>query len=129
MTAPTPAASALIVHGDRILLVRSTRTRERWAFPGGRREKGETPGQNAVREVMEEVGLPIKLTRELGKYVIAASGFEITCFAATAATMELKLDANEILEARWCTIDEALQLDLISTVREALVEFRGTSAA
>ncbi len=128
MTGPTPAASALIVNGDRILFVRSTRTQQRWAFPGGKREEGETPEQNAVREVMEEVGLPIKVTRELGKYVIAASGFEITCFAATAATMELKLDANEILEARWYTVDEALQLDLISTVREAILEFRRTSA-
>jgi 8-oxo-dGTP diphosphatase len=125
----TAAASALIVHGDRILFVRSTRTQERWAFPGGRREKGETAKENAIREVMEEVGLPIKVTRELGKYVIAASGFEITCFAATAATMDLKLDVNEILEARWCTIDEGLQLDLISTVREALLELRRKSAA
>jgi 8-oxo-dGTP pyrophosphatase MutT (NUDIX family) len=129
MTELTAAASALIVHGDRILFVRSTRTQHRWAFPGGRREKNETPQENAVREVMEEVGLAIRVTRALGKYVIAASGFEITCFAATAATMDLKLDANEILEARWCTIDEGLQLDLISTVREALLEFRRTSAA
>jgi len=128
MTGPTPAASALVVHGDRILFVRSTRTQERWAFPGGKREKDETPEQNAVREVMEEVGLPINVTRELGKYVISASGFEISCFAATAATMDLKLDANEILEARWRTIDEGLQLDLISTVRDALLEFRRTSA-
>ena len=127
MTGPTPAASALIAYGDRILFVRSTRTQERWAFPGGRREEGETAEQNAVREVMEEVGLPITVTRELGKYVISASGFEIACFAATAASMDLKLDANEILEARWCTVDEALQLDLISTVREALLEFIRTS--
>ena len=123
MTVLTPAASALIVHDDRILFVRSTRTRQHWAFPGGRSEKGETSEQTAIREVMEEVGLPIEVISELGRYIIGPSGFEITCFTATARTTELKIDANEILEARWCTLDEALQLNLVSTVREALLVF------
>ncbi len=120
------AASALILHGDKILFVRSARTQRYWAFPGGRSEPGESSAEAAVREVKEEVGLSVTLTRELGKYVVEASGFEITCFAAEAATLDLKLDAEEILEARWCTIEEGLQLDLVSTVRDALKEWRRT---
>ncbi len=119
----TPAASALIVHGDRILFVRSTRTKQLWAFPGGKSEQGEAPSETAVREVLEETGLRVKVQRELGRYVIEASGFEIICFTAVAQTTELKIDPGEILEARWCAFDEALQLDLVSTVRDALLEF------
>ncbi len=122
----TPAASALVVHGDRILLVRSTRTQKYWAFPGGKSEPGESAADTAVREVKEEVGLRVTLTRELGKYRLESSGFEITCFASTAPSMDLKLDSSEILEARWCAFEEALQLDLISTVRDALLNFRDT---
>jgi 8-oxo-dGTP pyrophosphatase MutT (NUDIX family) len=113
----------LIVHGDKILFVRSTRTKQLWAFPGGKSELGETPKETAVREVLEETGLSINVQRELGRYVIGASGFEIICFTGTAQTMELKIDSVEILEARWCTFDEALQLDLVSTVRDAMLEF------
>lgn len=119
----TPAASALIVHGDQILFVRSTRTKQLWAFPGGKSEQGETPKETAAREVREETGLSINVQKELGRYVMGASGFEIICFTATAQTMKLKIDPGEILEARWCTFDEALQLDLVSTVRDALIEF------
>ena len=124
----TPAASALVVHGDRILLVRSKRTQRYWAFPGGKSEQGEDAADTAVREVKEEVGLSVTLTRELGKYRIESSGFEITCFASTSPSLELTLDAGEILEAKWCTFEEALQLDLISTVRDALLEFRRTAS-
>ncbi len=123
----TPAASALVVHADKILLVRSTRTQKYWAFPGGKSEPGESAADTAVREVREEVGLSVTLTRELGKYTLESSGFEITCFASTAPSMELKLDSREILEAKWCTFDEALRLDLISTVRDALLKFRQTT--
>ncbi len=128
MTVLTPAASALILHGDKILFVRSARTQRYWAFPGGRSEHGENPSETAIREVEEEVGISVTLTRELGKYVVEASEFEITCFVAEAATMDLKLDDEEILEARWCTVKEGLQLDLVSTVRDALKEFRRTAS-
>ncbi len=117
-----PAASALVVHGDRILFVRSTRTQELWAFPGGKAEPGETPLQTAIREVREEVGLDVHITGELGTYV-TGSGFAIVCFAATAVGLDLKLDTHEIIEARWCTLEDGFDLSLISTVREALEKF------
>jgi 8-oxo-dGTP diphosphatase len=120
-----PAASALVIHADLILFVRSTRTREKWAFPGGKTESGETPRQTAVREVREEVGLEIQLTRKLGTYH-TDSGFEIVCFVATTRALDLKLDASEIIEARWCEQKDAFGLDLIPTAREALEQFAAT---
>jgi 8-oxo-dGTP diphosphatase len=122
MTGLVPAASALVVCGDQILLVRSTRTRDMWAFPGGKSEPGETPWQTAFREVNEEVGLDIQLAAELGTYV-TGSGFRIVCYVATTASRDLTVDADEILEARWCNLRDGLSLNLISTVREALEEF------
>jgi 8-oxo-dGTP diphosphatase len=104
----TPAASAIIVHGNEILFVRSKRTREKWAFPGGKSEEDENPEDTARREAKEEVGLDIELTQDLGRYVIPyeTGGFEISCFAGVSSTADLKLDPDEILEARWVTLGE-----------------------
>src|SRR5512139_3425828 len=91
------AASAVILHGGKILFVRSTRTGERWAFPGGKSEQGETPEATARREAMEEVGLEIELTGRLGVFVVGQGDgrFEITCFAASAAGSSLVIDPVE----------------------------------
>jgi 8-oxo-dGTP diphosphatase len=117
-----PAASALVFRGGRLLLVRSTRTREHWAFPGGKSEPGETPEQTAVREVREEVGLDIEVTGAIGRYVLP-SGYAIACFSATAGGTGLTVDSSEILEARWFTPQESLQLNLVYTVRDAIEKF------
>ncbi len=113
----------MVVHAGKVLLVRSTRTRAQWAFPGGRAEAGETPERTAIREVKEEVGLEIHVDSELGRYTVPASGFEIVCFTGTADNSVLTIDSGEILEAGWFGLDEAFALDLVPTVRQALQKF------
>src|SRR5215216_1851014 len=39
-----------------------------WSLPGGHIEAGEAPEAAAVREVMEETGYHIRITRFVGKY-------------------------------------------------------------
>ena len=122
------AASAIIAHGDKLLFVRSQRTRDNWAFPGGSREDGEALEDTARRETKEEVGLDVEITGELGVYRIPypnGGGFEITCYAAVSASEELALE-DEILEAKWLTLDEGRQLKLTSTARDALEKYAAT---
>lgn len=104
--------------------MRSRRTGEKWAFPGGRSEAGESAHETATREAREEVGLDIELVGNLGRYLVPnpTGGFEITCFAATSTSDRLVLE-DEILEARWCTLEEGKRLDLVSTARQALEAF------
>lgn len=64
-----PSARALIFSPDRkkVLLVKR-RDIPVWELPGGGIEEGETPENNVVREVFEETGLNVQITRAIGIY-------------------------------------------------------------
>lgn len=57
-------AMSLLFQEDTILFVKPN-YRDYWLCPGGMIEKGETPKQAAVREVIEEVGLQVKIKKLL----------------------------------------------------------------
>lgn len=56
---PVAAAIAVVVRGDRLLLVRRSHRPDagRWGFPGGKIEPGETVVAAALRELGEETGV------------------------------------------------------------------------
>jgi 8-oxo-dGTP pyrophosphatase MutT (NUDIX family) len=51
-----------------IVLQRNREGRLRWTLPKGKLEPGETPGQAARREVLEETGLRTRIVGRLGTY-------------------------------------------------------------
>jgi 8-oxo-dGTP diphosphatase len=61
-------AGAVVVHDDRVLLVRNLRgvTAGRYLLPAGRLEAGELPDHAAVRETFEETGLRVEVEGLLG---------------------------------------------------------------
>ncbi len=67
-----PAAIVLVSSGSRPptwLVVRRPETPHEWAIPGGGVERGETPLQTGIREIMEETGIQITTASPLGLYV------------------------------------------------------------
>jgi ADP-ribose pyrophosphatase YjhB (NUDIX family) len=63
---PTPKVDvrAVVFRGDELLLVREART-GRWTFPGGWADLGDTPGEAAVRETLEESGYRVRARKLL----------------------------------------------------------------
>ncbi len=61
---PVPAAGALVVRNNQVLLVRRAHPPkiDWWCIPAGFMEWQEHPEETAVREVEEETGLQIRLT-------------------------------------------------------------------
>ena len=53
---------------NRILLLhRNNGTDSQWELPGGKVEDEEAPEHTATREIYEELGVEVKLTKSLGK--------------------------------------------------------------
>jgi len=94
---------------DRVLLLRHVEGND-WTTPGGMVEPYETPADAAVREMWEETGLHVRLTRIVGVFggelcaTTYANGDKVawvsTVFVADVVGGVLKPDGEEILEAR-----------------------------
>ena len=65
---PLPSCHALVRNGDQILLVERGRPpfQGYYGLPGGGMELGETVEEAVVREVAEETGLRVEISRFLG---------------------------------------------------------------
>ncbi len=67
---PRAAAKAAIIEKGKVLMVRAGRglTKGIWNLPGGFVGYGEHPKETAAREVLEELGIRVKLIKLLGIY-------------------------------------------------------------
>ena len=65
---PEVCVGAVVVHDEHVLLVRRGRGAGvgLWSIPGGRVEWGETLEEAAVREVLEETGVPVAVGEWIG---------------------------------------------------------------
>jgi ADP-ribose pyrophosphatase YjhB (NUDIX family) len=120
-----PCAGAIVLDASgRLLLVRRGRppAQGRWSLPGGRVEPGETPAQAAVREVREETGLDVVVSRLVGSVRRpgpAGSVYLIDDFACTVRGGVLRA-GDDADDARWVTAAELAALPLSDGLLEAL---------
>lgn len=102
---------------------------ETWGIPGGKLEKGETPLKGAIREVFEEVGIKLeeKDLQEMGKIYVRHSGIDWIFhmfFSVFNQKPAISLALDEHQEYRWITIDQALELPLISGGKHAILFYQ-----
>lgn len=98
--------------GLRYLLVEASGSRDRWVFPKGRVEKGETAAETAQREVAEEAGVRARPIRRLRRVEQKQQGkaISIAYFLMVYSGRAKPLDKRRI---RWIGFDEAVEaLDL-----------------
>ena len=119
------AASAVVTDAaGRVLLVKRGRDpqRRRWSVPGGRVEPGESLGEAAAREVLEETGLRVDVGRELWSARLPTGDgreFEIHDFAATVTGGALRA-GDDADDARWVEPGSVATLRLTSRLAEHL---------
>ena len=97
-----------------------------WIWPKGHIEKGESAEEAAIREISEETGLKtLEIVKKLGKqeYYFTLKGKKIfktvMVFLLKANAREkLKIQAEEIEDARWFSAEKALKT----------IEYKGSRA-
>lgn len=102
--------------GPRFLLMQEAKYRNTWSLPGGRVEPGENLVGAAVREVLEETGVPVTIN---GIYRIEHTPTPTSAririiFAGepTDDTPPKNIPDEESLGAAWLSLDEIAALDL-----------------
>ena len=85
----TLGASAIIVDAQRRVLLCHRMDMDFWNLPGGRVEHNETPWQAVIREVKEEVGVDVVVTKFIGIYKDPSRDDLVFSFACTIVNDEL----------------------------------------
>lgn len=127
-----PAASAVVVDDtDRILFIKRT-DNGLWTIPGGAMEPGETIADCCRREVLEESGIEVDITRLIGIYsnprhVIEYADGEVrqqfsVCFACRPVAGELTT-SDESSEVGYFTLAELATMDIHPSIRLRITHF------
>ena len=109
-------AFAIIKNNEnKILLVQIAppfREDHKWNFPGGVIEDGEDIEIGLAREILEETNVVCKITDMVDKFTTYDPENVIHIFNGTYVSGDIKPQLHEILQAKWFTIEEALQLPM-----------------
>ena len=140
MTSSQPhlASSAILVRGDRYLLVRRSKppSAAMYAFPGGRAEPGETPPETALREFEEETGIAARDPRLFATYdlpPLAVDGpgmrhFFLSVFLVEADSSAEAIAGDDAESLGWFTADEIAALPAPDSVRDCIARLEATRA-
>jgi len=122
-------AIGIVQKGNRYLLTKRIQQdsedqgfHDKWQFPGGGLEFGESPEQTVIRELKEELGVEVTTTRFLPPISVIHYGWwqgilltYICDLKNPNASITLNEEASEF---RWCTVEEIKQLDAMPSLYE-----------
>jgi 8-oxo-dGTP diphosphatase len=126
VTAPVLGVSALVVHDQRLLLVRRGRgaASGTWALPGGRVEGGETLAEAVVRELREETGLEGVCGELVGVNEVFLDDLHavVLCHRVTILDPREPRAGDDASEAAWVPAGDVAELLLADGVAQLLRE-------
>lgn len=83
----------------------------KWEFPGGKVEEGESLRDCIRREVMEELNLGIQVSMAYPPVVFAYPDLEIELFPFSCSIQSGSLQLREHRSVRWCSKRQLMTLD------------------
>ena len=127
MKAPRIISAVILRKDDKVMLIKEILEdyKEHWIFPGGGVDFGETIEEAAAREIKEELDLDIKIKEFLGFKEIIRTKFDyhtIIFFFIAEALSDNITKIEKILDAKYFTFKEALDLSLVDSARWAVEE-------
>ncbi len=102
-----PCVIGLVIKGDEILLARKPEwTDGRYSLVAGFVEFGESLEETMARETVEETNIQIKNLRYIGSQSWPFPSQLMCGFVADYAGGEIKLNDQELADAKWCKLDQ-----------------------
>ncbi len=113
----TEVITIVVLRAERVLLVRQP-SGEGWALPGGKRERGESAGRAAARELAEETGIAVAPARLRAlDLCIEAGAFSLRPFLLDAPP---RPRARGELRRRWTPVHQLGRLRLLPGVARSV---------
>ena len=108
--------AAVIQHQNKILAVQRGPAKyayisEKWEFPGGKMEAGETEEQTIIREIREELDMQIEVKSKLLTVEHPYPDFHLTMHTYLCKTEQSEPKLTEHLAFRWLSMDELEEMD------------------
>lgn len=112
----------------KVLLILHSKGRH-WGFPKGKPNPNETAKESALRELKEETGLFVEVflaedpIRETYQFVYQKRPiFKTVCYFPAVVSGDVQLQVEEVREAKWMSVQEALSLLTFHEARQILLQ-------
>lgn len=131
---PKVAVIALVLHQDKVLLIRRAvdPAKGKWSLPGGYMDAGEMPEEALQRELLEEVGLRVKIGDLIDIFPMVNDegrriGIVLAFRAEPSGSAEIPYVADDAQEANWYGAKQ-IPAELAFESTETLLKNWGASA-
>ena len=108
--------AGVIINKNKILCCQRKKSKysylsEKWEFPGGKLEEGETREKALIREIDEELEMEIKDLKFALTVVHQYDDFQLTMHTYFAYSQKPKMKLNDHKDAVWATLEEVDKFD------------------
>jgi 8-oxo-dGTP diphosphatase len=93
---------------------------DKWEFPGGKVEDGESDQEALKREYLEEFGVEVSVGDFLGSAVFERRGAPRRLRAYRVSFVASNFTLTEHTQWRWASLEEIEQLDFVDSDRKLL---------
>lgn len=112
--------ACILIHNGKVLVgkrVPGGQMGERWEFPGGKVELGESPEVAILREFEEEFSVPITVGKKIAQSVFQYNGKDIQLlgYEIFLATENPQWILTEHTEIRWVRLEEVKNLHFVDS--------------
>jgi NAD+ diphosphatase len=119
----SPAVIVLVSRPGQVLLARGRQFPEgMYSTPAGFVEPGESLEEAVQREIAEEVGVSVRDIRYFGSQPWPLPHQMMIGFTATWEAGEIRIDENELADARWFTRDAMPRIPPRMSISRALID-------